>query len=205
MISWGLLTNFMYLVYVLIMMVNTVHMSPSFITAHLTYMNLNYKYVAGTKDPIEIINKYRMRGFGTWLNKYEVKLFIKYINKMEFWNNMYNINIDNKLSFKKALGFLPITHNLFKPRLYNSNYYDNKNVRFILLEGDIYNNYRMDYVIPYNYYIKRYNSKIVDQFEYKNTINGNNGYINKLNKDIIQMYNFLFVIPDITNEKNEKN
>jgi len=195
----------------------TIHMSPSFITAHLTYMNLNYKYVAGTKDPIEIINKYRMRGFGTWLNKEEVKLFIKYINKMEFWNNLYNISIDNVNTFKNAIGFLPISHKLFRPRLYNSSYYDCKNVRFILLEGDIYNEYKMKFNIPYDYYQKKYNSKINntisipnDYYQKKynskinntirniNFINPNSGYVNKLDKDIIQAYNYVCVIPDLS-------
>ena len=132
----------------------TVHMSPSFITAHLTYMNLNYKYIACKKDPIEIINKYRMRGFGTWLNKEEIKLFIKYINKMDFWNNLYNIRIDDVNTFKNAIGFLPISHRLFRPRLYNSSYYDCNDVR-IILEGDIYNDYKMRFNIPYDYYIKK--------------------------------------------------
>jgi hypothetical protein len=35
-------------------------------------MNLDYKYFAGSQDPINIINKYRMRGFGCWLNMNEL-------------------------------------------------------------------------------------------------------------------------------------
>lgn len=41
-------------------------------------MNIDYKYVAGSTDPMEIINKNRMRGFGTWLNETEIKDLIKY-------------------------------------------------------------------------------------------------------------------------------
>jgi hypothetical protein len=179
---------------------NNVYMSPSFITAHMTYMNLNYKYVAGTKDPIEIINKYRMRGFGTWLNKYETKLFIKYVNKMPFWNNLYNINTENVNSLKTALGFLPITHKLFKPRLYNAEYYDEKNVRFILLEGDIYNDYKMNFNIPSTYYKNRYNASDTNL---RNLfyINSNTGYVNKLEKDVIHHFNYMYVLPDIEVEK----
>ena len=55
-----------------------VYMTPSCVSAHMTLMNIDYKYFAGSKDPIEIINKNRMRGFGTWLNETEIKNLIKY-------------------------------------------------------------------------------------------------------------------------------
>jgi hypothetical protein len=180
----------------------TVYMTPSFITAHLTYMNLNYKYVAGTIDPIEIINKYRMRGFGTWLNKEEIKLFIKYINKMQFWNNLYNIDINNGGTFKSALGFLPITHKIFRPRLYNSVHYESKDIRFVILESDIYTTFTVEYNIPSNYYSMKYNCKncenVMKNIQFINDISG---YINKLDKYIIQIYNYIYVIPDIISEK----
>jgi hypothetical protein len=91
----------------------TVYMTPSFISAHLTFMNLDYKYFAGSKDPINIINKYRMRGFGTWLNQSEIKACLKYISEVPFWKKLYNIK---KKSFKKCLGGLIVNHTLFKPR-----------------------------------------------------------------------------------------
>ena len=69
-----------------------VYLTPSCISAHMTYMNIDYKYVCGTKDPIEIINKNRMRGFGTWLNAREKKLFIKYSSEIPFWNNLYKVD-----------------------------------------------------------------------------------------------------------------
>jgi len=75
---------------------NNVYLTPSCISAHMTYMNIDYKYVCGTKDPIEIINKNRMRGFGTWLNASEKKLFIKYSKEIPFWNNLYKF--DNKIT-----------------------------------------------------------------------------------------------------------
>jgi hypothetical protein len=68
---------------------NNVYLTPSCISAHMTYMNIDYKYISGTKDPIEIINKNRMRGFGTWLNTYEKKIFNKYSEKISFWNKLY--------------------------------------------------------------------------------------------------------------------
>jgi len=118
-----------------------VYMTPSCISAHLTYMNMNYKYVSGTKDPLEIINKYRMRGFGTYLNKTEIFLYLKYINTHPFWKTLFDINIDNRITFKNAIGNLDINHKLFHPRLYNAEYYNNKNhIRFLCLDDpNLYN------------------------------------------------------------------
>jgi hypothetical protein len=94
---------------------NNVYLTPSCVSAHLTYMNLDYKYFAGTRDPIDIINKYRMRGFGTWLNKEEKKLYIKYTKTKEFWQTLYNISGNNT----NIMGCLNINHKVFQPRLYN--------------------------------------------------------------------------------------
>ncbi len=139
----------------------TVYMTPSFISAHLTFMNLDYKYFAGSKDPINIINKYRMRGFGTWLNQNELKICLKYISEVPFWKKLYNINSKNK-SFKKCLGSLVINHTLFKPRyrcahLINSNIqpvnddyfqvYGNQNY----MDENIYNSNTFDIISSLQY------------------------------------------------------
>jgi hypothetical protein len=106
---------------------SNVYLTPSCISAHMTFMNIDYKYITGTKDPIDIINKYRMRGFGTWLNSSEKKLVIKYSRNVPFWNNLYNIN--SKHSDKEAsnniLGIMSLNHKLFRPRLYNMDEYIN--------------------------------------------------------------------------------
>lgn len=93
-----------------------VYLTPSCITAHLTYMNIDYKYFASTQSPIHIINKYRMRGFGTWLNKSEIKDYIEYCKNDDYWKNLF-------LDSKSYLGTLQINNNLFFPRLYNSEHY----------------------------------------------------------------------------------
>lgn len=94
---------------------SNVYMTPSFISAHMIYMNVDYKYFASTTDPIAIINKYRMRGFGTWLNKNEISIYIKYCSEVPFWQNIFNIK--NGMSIKACLGMLHINHKLFKPRM----------------------------------------------------------------------------------------
>lgn len=100
---------------------SNVYLTPSCISAHMTYMNLDYKYITGSKDPFDIINKNRMRGFGTWLNSDEKKLLVKYSREVPFWNNLYLIDSsssENEAS-KNVFGPLSMNHKLFRPRLYN--------------------------------------------------------------------------------------
>lgn len=102
-----------------------VYLTPSCISAHMTLMNIDYKYFAGSKDPIEIVNKYRMRGFGTWLNPDEKKIHFNYSSINPFWNNLYNINIKNEQTVINNSGSLYYNHKIFQPRLYNpESFYD---------------------------------------------------------------------------------
>lgn len=106
---------------------SNVYLTPSCISSHLTYMNLDYKYMTGTKDPLDIINKNRMRGFGTWLNATEKNLFTKYCRHVSFWNNLYTIdqNVSDVDAEKSIYGTLALNHKVFRPRLYNiDNYTD---------------------------------------------------------------------------------
>jgi len=84
-------------------------------------MNIDYKYMAGSKDPLDIINKNRMRGFGTWLNSDEKKLFVKYSRGVPFWNNLYtvNSNASDEIAAKNIFGPMSLNHKLYRPRLYN--------------------------------------------------------------------------------------
>jgi hypothetical protein len=102
-----------------------VYVTPSCISAHLTYMNIDYKYMVGSKDPFDIISKYRMRGFGTWLNNDEKQLFIKYTKTIPFWNNLYtvDINTNEKDAYTNIVGNISLNCKLFHPRLYNIDHY----------------------------------------------------------------------------------
>jgi len=104
---------------------SNVYLTPSCISAHLTFMNLDYKYMTGTKDPLDIINKNRMRGFGTWLNATEKKLFTKYSRQVSFWNNLYTIDqtVSDVDAAKSIYGALALNHKIFRPRLYNIDSY----------------------------------------------------------------------------------
>lgn len=69
------------------------YLLPSCISAHLTYINIDYKYFCGVNDPISIISKYYFRGFYTLINNYEKNQIIKY-------NNLIIMNKDEKINFK---------------------------------------------------------------------------------------------------------
>jgi hypothetical protein len=93
---------------------STVKMTPSCISACMTMINIDYKYFAGSKDPIEIINKYRCRGFGTILNDKEKVRFFEYNNLVEKWKNIYSIKLNDSLAIKKCLGFKSPDDSMFK-------------------------------------------------------------------------------------------
>lgn len=67
----------------------TVLMLPSCISACQTLVNLDYKYFAGSNDPIEIINKYRHRGFSVFLNAKEIIRLVEYSNMIPKWRELY--------------------------------------------------------------------------------------------------------------------
>ena len=97
-----------------------VYMTPTCISSYMTYTNINYKYFAGTNDPIEIINKYRMRGFGTILNTKEKNHLLHYSFKIDKWKKLYGINGINKKSRASILGNLIMgKHRFLQPLLFS--------------------------------------------------------------------------------------
>ena len=109
---------------------NTVKMLPSFISSMMLQLTTDYKYFASVRDPIEIINKYRSRGFGIILNKNEIMHLIYYnglvLNEGENkWINMYKVNIRNKTTFDNVLGAKDINNDIFKPSKFFDGVADN--------------------------------------------------------------------------------
>jgi len=94
---------------------NNIYITPSCISACTTLLNIDYKYFAGSKDPIEIINKYRMRGFGTILNDREIVRLLEYSNLVPKWKSLYGLNVQSNTSIMKILGILDIGSTFFKP------------------------------------------------------------------------------------------
>ena len=83
---------------------DNVYLLPSCVSAHMTFVNMDYKYFAGSKDPIEIINKYRTRGFGTILNDTEKIHLVEYSSSINSWKNLYDLNIKNQDSVNNVFG-----------------------------------------------------------------------------------------------------
>ena len=161
-----------------------VYLTPSCISAHMTYMNIDYKYICGTKDPVDIINKNRVRGFGTWLNETEKKQFVKYSSEIPFWNNLYTINSTTPEleANKQIFGPLSLNHTLFRPRLYNADDYNDA------MYVDTTERYRAgglpqtvcDYVKQNNKSViqERFNSIEINKIDYDSLISiDSNGYI----------------------------
>ena len=109
---------------------STVYMTPSCISACMTLYNLDIKYFTSTNYPAEIINKYRQRGFGVFLNKNEKLRLMEYSFQIPFWKNQFNII--NKPNIKNILSAYDVKNDFYKnPVLdkailnyYNYNIYD---------------------------------------------------------------------------------
>jgi hypothetical protein len=183
---------------------SNVYLTPSCISAHMTYMNIDYKYVSGTKDPLEIINKNRIRGFGTWLNSKERKVFTQYSRKVPFWNNLYNI--DSKISdldaSKQVCGTLSLNHKMFRPRLYNmeeyvdfmyvdtSNRYNDTDLPQSLMDYDMYmlNKEKDNKNSTKQIHQVRFNSIEIKEIDYDSLqAIDTNGYVVPLQKWVIDM------------------
>lgn len=178
---------------------NNVYLTPSCISAHMTYMNIDYKYFAGSRDPVEIINKYRMRGFGTWLNKNEKETYSNYTSLSTFWNNLYNINIKNEKSIKSNYGSLQFDHKLFQPRLLNNSLYIDAypidfSVPYVIPKipsGYIKSLFDIVYELNFKYNLSYYDYENIKFIEQLQTINSN-GNINIIQNWVIEaIYNIL--------------
>jgi hypothetical protein len=161
-----------------------IFITPSCISACMTMLNIDYKYFAGSKDPIEIINKYRMRGFGTILNEREIIHLLEYSNLIPKWKKLYSLNIKSNDSVIKVLGQLPFNNTLFKPSK-------------ILDDNELSREYVNPRILHYNliteaiYMIKKiYNTFSID--ENYNLVNittiNKNGYIEPVKKWLIDAF-----------------
>ena len=123
----------------------------------MTLINLDYKYFAGSHDPIEIINKYRLRGYSTPLNDSEKIRFISYSSKVEKWNKLYGgIDVKDKASVNRIYGYLSPNDNFFNPRLEISDTFSNlkpvdltyNNINSYNCDDDTLNFYLLNLIYP---------------------------------------------------------
>lgn len=164
---------------------DTVYMLPSCITACMIFMNIDYKYFAGSRDPIEIINKYRMRGFGTFLNDIEKSKLIEYSYKIDKWNKLYNIRITKKYDIEIFFKPMEYTNDFFKisKKLYldNTISYNTVSTHDFVVITKLARAYRSIY--DGDYEIDNLQMKCVG---YKTCID-TDGYVIKFNKFLIDM------------------
>jgi hypothetical protein len=112
---------------------NTVYLLPSCVTALMTHINIDYKYFAGSRDPINILNKYRMRGFGTIVNENEKKHIVEYNSTIDNNGTMFlidglkgdikgDIKGDKKEDkIKEHFGIKYVNNKIFRPGQYLMN------------------------------------------------------------------------------------
>lgn len=160
---------------------DNVYLLPSCISAANTLINLDYKYFAGTTDPIDIINKYRMRGYSTILNDAEKIKFIKYILNVERTSLIYDKPcIRKQKEVESMLGYIDVNSKFFNQRDILYKYYlNNKPVELNYNNVKVDNKWRID------------NNQSIDKQDMKNNdllkvIDLNfidkNGYIKPLKK-----------------------
>lgn len=159
----------------------TVKCLPSYITSMMLQIAVDYKYFASIRDPIEIVNKYRSRGFGIILNDYE-KLHMAYYNSIKNknsenvkWIEMYKVNLKNKKSIEEIFGVKKSSDDIFKPSKF-----------FMGLPQDCYKNINHDTISTFE---ECFNPLIIPSTspisKYK-AIN-DNGKINPLAREVIML------------------
>jgi hypothetical protein len=105
---------------------NNVYLTPSCISAYMTFMNLNHEKI--NKLDYDLYNKYRMRGYGTWLYNNDINYILEYSLNSYLWKNLFNN--------KTFIGIQNINYKLYYPRLYNSDMYHE--------DIDLMNRYNID-------------------------------------------------------------
>ncbi len=158
---------------------------PSYISSMMLQLSIDYRYFASVRDPIEIVNKYRSRGFGIILNGYE-KLHMAYYNSFATkdncnanWINMYKVNVKSKQSVENIFGIKKSSDEIFKPSKY-----------FIGIPDDCYKNIKHDTLSNFDEcfgsIIKSSNIPSIAALTKAKAIN-DNGKINPLSRDVINL------------------
>jgi hypothetical protein len=120
-----------------------VYMLPSCITALMTGINMDYKYFAGIRDPIDILNKYRMRGFGTILNDNEKHHMLYYNGHVDKFGGMFKADVKLPDAF---FGSKKLDADIFKPKVFidklPKDIYQPKPHNYIMTQQDVVNYYK---------------------------------------------------------------
>lgn len=120
---------------------DNVYMLPTFITAMMTGINIDYKYFAGIRDPIDIINKYSMRGFGVLLNENERKHMAYYNSTVNTFGGMFYTD-KNQDAILKSFGSRDLSDKRYRPLVHMSGllqdtYNNPQNVNYVKTLSDL--------------------------------------------------------------------
>lgn len=125
------------------------YLLPSCITALMTYTNIDYKYFAGIRDPVDIIDKYRTRGFGTIINDQEKTTVVEYNGSVNKWKGMFSVDSKSKASISAHFGPKKLNDNIYKPGKFLKDYPDDTyrklDHKYIMSIEDYYNYYKNTY------------------------------------------------------------
>jgi hypothetical protein len=120
---------------------DNVYILPSCITAMQTGINIDYKYFAGVRDPIDIINKYEMRGFCTLITDQEKKHKVYYNTNVKTFGGMFHIASNTKEEINKAFGPRELSDKIYQPLVYinglSKDIYTSPNVKYVKTMEDL--------------------------------------------------------------------
>lgn len=153
---------------------DNLYMLPSCITAQLTGYNIDYKYFAGIRDPIDILNKYRMRGYSIIINDKEKQHMAVYCGSTNKWNGLFPVNIKDKESIKGLFGTRKITDEMFKPLKHFKGFPDDSyrkvDHQYIMTTAELQDWYKTKYPALANCGVNLLDFKTIDSTGYINPI-----------------------------------
>ena len=183
-----------------------VYLTISAIMSFHTNLSPDYRIMFGSKDPADICNKYRMRGYGVILNKNELAQLITYSENIPFWQKLYKINKKKKNTIIKFLSPKYINDDLFKPRSINADHYTNS-TSYVQLDYNninykyIDNNFELDDNLNYNYQNNNLiNNYLINEIYFKHKFLNLNGKPKPLKRWMIDSAWDLFEMSKIFKE-----
>lgn len=161
---------------------HTVKCLPSYITSMMLQLAVDYKYFSSVRSPVEIVNKFRSRGFGSILNDHEKVIMAHYnstkgdnFDEKSKWLEMYKIDIKDKKSIENIFGAKKSSDDIFKPSKF-----------FMNLHQDCFKNINHDTVTTFDECFSSIITPSVSSMSKCKAIN-NNGKINPLSKEVINL------------------
>ncbi len=127
---------------------DNVYLLPSCIGAMMTFTNIEYKYFAGSRDPIEIFNKGLQKGYGTIFNDKEKAHFIEYNSGVTKWQDIFGLN-KSKSAIKDLFAPKQLGNSIFKPGKFFQGFPDDVYKvpahQYVVTMKDLYDVYKTQY------------------------------------------------------------